>query len=415
MEAEIIAVGSELLTPYHQDTNSLYLTEKLNELGFEVQFKTIVGDDRERLVAVLRSALGRSQLVLMTGGLGPTEDDVNRAALAEALGRPLVEVPEIMDRIRDRFARLGRPMSENNARQAWIPEGADWLENQNGTAPGIWLEHDHVIFILLPGPPRELIPMFESECAPRLAGLSTGERFRTRTLKIAGLPESEVDQRLAPIYQRYQNPTTTILATAAGIEVHFRARGRTAEEAEALASSLADQAEAALGEHVYSSRGESLEEVVGMYFVMRQKTLATAESCTGGLLGERLTRVPGSSGFYLGGVVCYSNELKRSLVGVPAATLEAHGAVSKPVAQALAEGIRRRAQASMGVGITGIAGPSGGTEEKPVGLVYVALADERGTEIREFHFPGDRHRIRWLAVQSALEMMRRRLRGGFKG
>jgi nicotinamide-nucleotide amidase len=414
MDAEIIAVGAELLTPYRQDTNSLYLTDKLNELGIEVRFKTIVGDDRGRLVAVLRSALSRSPLVIVTGGLGPTEDDVNRAAIAEALGRQLTEAPEIMDRIRHRFARLERPMPENNARQAFVPEGGEWLENQNGTAPGIWLEHDHVIFILLPGPPREMIPMFESQCIPRLAKLSSGERIRTRVLKIAGLPESEVDQRLAPLYKRYQNPATTILATAAGIEVHFRARGRNAEEAEALASDLADQAETALGEHVYSSRGESLEEVVGMYLVMKQKTLATAESCTGGMLGERLTRVPGSSSFYLGGVVCYNNELKTRLAGVSPATLEANGAVSKPVAQALAEGIRRRAGASVGVGITGIAGPSSGTEQKPVGLVFIALADERGTEIREFHFPGDRQRIRWLAAHSALEMLRRRLRGGPK-
>ncbi len=412
MDAEIIAVGSELLTPFHQDTNSLYLTDKLNELGIEVRFKTIVGDDSVRLASVLRQALDRSQLVILTGGLGPTEDDVTRAAVAEALDLPLVEVPEIRQRIQARFASLGRPMSENNARQAFVPQGAEWLENRNGTAPGIWLEHDQTLLILLPGPPRELMPMFESQCLPRLEQRSSGERIRTRVLKVAGLPESEVDRRLAPIYTKYQNPTTTILATPGGIEVHFRARAKTAEEAKALADMLADQAETELGERVFSTHGETLEEVVGMYLVMKQKTLATAESCTGGLLSERLTRVPGSSNFYLGGVVCYTNELKTRLVGVPTAMLEAHGAVSRPVAQALAEGIRRRVGASLGVGITGIAGPSGGSEKKPVGLVFIALADERGTEIREFHFPGDRQRIRWLASQSALEMLRRRARGG---
>ncbi len=414
MDAEIIAVGSELLTPDHQDTNSLYLTGKLNEVGIEVRFKTIVGDDRERLATVLRSALGRSPLIILTGGLGPTEDDLNRAVVAEVLGRPLVEVPEILERIRARFALLGRPMSENNARQALIPQGAAWLENQNGTAPGIWLEHNHATLILLPGPPHEMAPIFDSQCLPRLERLSAGERIQTRVIKVAGLPESEVDRRLAPIYQRYQNPTTTILATPGGIEVHFRARAATAQQAEALAGLLADQAEAELGEHVFSSRGESLEEVVGMYLVMKQKTLATAESCTGGLLSERLTRVPGSSNFYLGGAVCYSNELKTSLAGVSPAILEAHGAVSKPVAQALAEGIRRRASASIGLGITGIAGPGGGTNEKPVGLTFIALADERGTEIREFRFPGDRQRVRWLASQFALEMLRRRARGRSK-
>jgi nicotinamide-nucleotide amidase len=414
MDAEIIAVGSELLTPFHQDTNSLYLTGKLNEIGIEVRFKTIVGDDRERLAAALRSALDRAPLVILTGGLGPTEDDINRAVVAEVLGRPLVEVPEILGRIRERFARLGRPMSRNNSRQALVPQGAEWLENQIGTAPGLWIEHGNSIVILLPGPSSELSPIFDSQCLPRLERLAPGERIRTRVIKVAGLPESEVDRRLAPLYKPYQNPATTILATPGGIEVHFRARAATAQEAEALAGTLADQAEAALGEHVFSSRGETLEEVVGMYLVMKQKTLATAESCTGGLLSERLTRVPGSSNFYVGGAVCYSNELKTQLAGVPAQLIESHGAVSKPVAQAMAEGIRRRAAASIGVGITGIAGPGGAANGKPVGLVFIALADERGTEIREFHFPGDRQRVRWLASQSALEMLRRRMRGQSK-
>jgi nicotinamide-nucleotide amidase len=410
MDAEIIAVGSELLTPLHVDTDSLYLTEKLNALGIEVRFKTVVGDRREDLSAAFRSALARSPLIILTGGLGPTEDDINREVVAELLNRRLREVPEIRQRLEERFTRLGRTMPANNLRQALVPEGAEWLENQHGTAPGIWIEHKDHIVLLLPGPPRELEAMFDAYCLPRLARYAGSQKIQTRVYRVVGLPESDVDQRIAPIYKAYSNPKTTILATAGAIEVHLRARAASPEEAEAALTELGDKIELALDDHVFSTRGESLEEVVGMYLVMRQKTVAVAESCTGGLLAERLTRTAGSSKFFLGGAVCYSNELKTVLAGVPPALMEAHGAVSKPVAQALAEGIRARAAASIGVGITGIAGPSGGTTEKSVGLVFIALADERGTQVREFHFPGPRERVRHWASQMALEMIRRRIR-----
>jgi nicotinamide-nucleotide amidase len=413
MNAEIIAVGSELLTPNRLDTNSLYLTERLNALGIEVRLKTVVGDDREWLAGAFRAALGRSRLIILTGGLGPTEDDVNREVAAEVLGRPLHEDPEILRRIEARFKRLGRQMSKNNARQALVPEGAEWLENKQGTAPGLWIEQEGIIIVLLPGPPRELEAMFESTCLPRLArwrGRPAGELILTRVYKTVGLPESEVDQRIAPIYTQYKNPSTTILATPGVIEVHLRARAANEAEAEALLSELGDKVEMALGDFVFSTRGESLEEVVGMYLVMRQKTVAVAESCTGGMVSERLTRTPGSSGFFLGAAVCYSNELKNKIAGVPMTLIEEHGAVSKPVAQSMAEGIRKRSGASIGLGVTGIAGPSGGTPEKPVGLVFIALADERGAQIREFRFPGSRERVRLLASQAALEMIRRRVR-----
>jgi nicotinamide-nucleotide amidase len=410
MDAEIIAVGSELLTPQRADTNSLYLTEKLNSLGILVRFKTIVGDSREDLAAVLRAGLARSPLILLTGGLGPTEDDLTREVVAEVLGRPLREVAEIRRRLEERFAHLGRRMPENNLRQAQVPEGAEWIENHNGTAPGVWIEHQNHIVVLLPGPPCELEPLFDSACMPRLARVASGELIMTRVYKVVGLPESEVDQRVAPISRGYENPATTILASLGSIDIHLRARAATADRAEALLTELGDQIELALGDHVYSTKGESLEEVVGMYLVMRQKTVAVAESCTGGLLAERLTRVPGSSNYFLGGVICYSNELKTKLAGVPAAWLEAHGAVSQPVAQALAEGVRARTGASIGIGITGIAGPSGGSAEKPVGLVFIALADDRGAQVREFRFPGPRVRIRHWASQMALEMIRRRIR-----
>ena len=410
MDAEIIAVGSELLTPDRLDTNSLFLTAKLNSLGIEVRFKTVVGDDRERLAAVLRIALARSGLVIMSGGLGPTEDDLNREVVADVLGRPLHEVPEIRERLERRFARAGRTMSENNLRQAQVPEGAEWIANKNGTAPGIWMEHDGVLIVLLPGPPWELEAMFESAVMPRLEPRAGNERIRSRVIKVVGLPESELDKRIAPIYREYQNPTTTVLASLGSIEIHLRARGASAEQAESLLAPVADKIEITLGDYVYSGKGETLEEVVGMYLMMKQKTVAAAESCTGGLLAERLTRIPGSSNYVLGGAVCYSNELKTKLAGVPKTLIQQHGAVSKPVAQAMAEGIRRRTGASIGVSITGIAGPGGGSKEKPVGMVFIALADERSTQVREFRFPGTRERIRQWSATAALEMIRRRIR-----
>ena len=411
MDAEIIAVGSELLTPFYQDTNSLFLTERLNSLGIEVRFKTVVGDRADDLATVLREALSRSPLIILTGGLGPTEDDLTRGVVSGVLRRPLREVPEIRRQIQERLARFGRPMAENNLRQAMVPEGAVWLENNNGTAPGIWIEHDHNIVVLLPGPPGELEAMFDAACVPRLAQASTGQRIKTRVYKVVGLPESEVDKRAAAIYKAYENPTTTILAKPGAIEIHLRARAATDQEAEARLAELGDQIELALGEYIFSTHGESLEEVVGMYLVMRQKTVAVAESCSGGLLAERLTRNSGSSDFFLGGAICYSNALKTSLAGVPITLIEEHGAVSQPVVQAMAEGIRARTGASLGVGITGIAGPTGGSREKPVGLVFIALADERGTQVREFRFPGNRERVRLWATQMALEMIRRRIRG----
>ena len=410
MDAEIIAVGSELLTPFRQDTNSLYLTDKLNSLGIEVRFKTIVGDDRTRLAESLRAALDRSELVIMSGGLGPTEDDLNREVVAEVLSRPLHLVDELKQRMQQRWARLGRPMPENNLRQAMVPEGATWLDNPRGTAPGLWMEEDGCILLLLPGPPTELEAMFEAACMPLLAPRSGGHRLRTRVYKVVGLPESDVDSRIAPFYKPYKNPETTILSTLGTIEVHLRAQGSTDRQAEALLTEVGDKVELALGDHIFSSRGETLEEVVGMYLVMRQRTVAVAESCTGGLLSERLTRVPGSSGFFLGGVVCYSNDLKTRLVGVPAELIASDGAVSKAVAQALAEGIRRRTGSTLGVGITGIAGPGGGTPEKPVGLVFIAVADDHSTEVRQFRFPGERERVRTWTSVAALEMIRRRVR-----
>lgn len=410
MDAEIIAVGSEMLTAHGQDTNSLYLTGKLNSLGIEVRFKTIVGDNRDRLANVVEVALKRSVLIILTGGLGPTEDDITREVVAEVTARALRENAEVRDRIENRFRRLGRAMPPNNLRQALVPEGAEWIENPNGSAPGIWLEHGDATAILLPGPPWELESMFDASCMPRLARYAGPERIRTRVYKVIGMPESEVDRRIAPLYAALTNPVTTVLAKPGVIEIHLRARAATDEEAEALLTDLGDRIELALGDAVFSTRGETLEEVVGMYLVMKRLTIAVAESCTGGLLSQRLTATPGSSNYFLGGVVCYSNQLKTSFMGVPAEVIEEQGAVSKQVAKGLSESVRRRVEASIGIGITGVAGPGGGTPEKPVGLVFIGMADQRGTTVKEFRFPGNRERIRYWASQMALEMIRRRVR-----
>ena len=407
MRAEIIAVGSEMLTPYRLDTNSLFLTDELNKLGIRVIHKAVVGDSPDEMRTSFRHAMDRAELIVASGGLGPTDDDRTRETVAELLGRKLRRDEAVLRRIQEMFRRFGRAMPEINARQAMVPEGADVLPNARGSAPGLWLESNGHILVLLPGVPHELRALFEAEVRPRLAKLGPHERLFTRDLRITGLPESEVDQRVAPLYALYPDADTTILAAPTGIQLHPRVWSDDAAKAEKMLEEIVERMALALGEHLYSTRGEILEEVVGRVLTENRATVAAAESCTGGMLAERLTNIPGSSNYFLGGVVCYSNELKTTLVGVPPELIESKGAVSPEVALALADGIRRRTGATLGVGITGIAGPGGGTPEKPVGLVHIAIADERGPRERAFRFPGDRERIRQHATQAALDMVRR--------
>jgi nicotinamide-nucleotide amidase len=407
MKAEIIAIGSELLTPYRLDTNSLFLTDELNRLGIRVVYKNVVGDSLEDMRTCFSIALVRADLIIASGGLGPTDDDRTRDAVAEVLGRKLHLNEEVLVKIKERFRRYNRSMPEINARQAMVPEGATILPNSRGTAPGLWLEHDGHIVVLLPGVPIELQSIFETEVKPRLARLNHDERLFTRDLRITGLPESEVEQRVRPLYALYPDTETTILAAPTGIQLHPRIWSRDAAKAEKLLDEIVDRMALALGENLFSTHGETLEEVVARVLVENHATIAVAESCTGGMLAERLTNVAGSSNYFLGGVVCYSNELKTAFVDVPPAMIETKGAVSSEVALALASGIRRRTAATIGVGITGIAGPTGGTPEKPVGLVHIAIADERGAREHAVRFPGDRERIRLYATQTALDIARR--------
>ena len=414
MNAEIIAIGSELLTPFRQDTNSLFLTAKLNELGIEVRFKTIVGDRHSDLTGAARTALARADLVLFLGGLGPTEDDLTREAVAETLGRQLNRNEEYVQWLRARFAERGWQMPENNVRQGDIIEGAEMLPNKRGSAPGQFLHIDYrgkmKIIILLPGPPVELAALFDEQCMERLRRLVPGLYIATRELRIAMIGESMADKRAAPIYKKRSDVETTILAGTPGeVQLHLRAQADSADAAQKKVDSLASALEDEFDDALFSAQGESMEQVVGYYLEMRGATLAVAESCTGGLLAERITSIPGSSRYFLGGAVVYDNSLKAALAGVPPLLIEEHGAVSQEVATALAEGIRERCKSTLGVGITGIAGPGGGTEEKPVGLVYIALADGNHTEVVERKFFGDRQRIRQWASQQAMDMVRRKL------
>jgi nicotinamide-nucleotide amidase len=407
MKAEIIAVGSELLTPTRLDTNSLYLTEQLNRLGIEVARKVVVGDQRNQIRDAFGEALGRVELVVSTGGLGPTEDDLTREAVAELLGRKLQRNDALLRDIEARFRRIGRQMPEVNARQAMVPEGAQVLENSHGTAPGLWMETDGHIIILLPGPPPELKAVFSEQVEPRLAKRTSGLRLFRRELRVAGMAESEVEQRIAPIYTRYTDAETTLLASPGEIQVHLRVWSRNATAAEKLLDEMVERIVLALGENVFTTKGESLEEVVARQLTLDGATIAVAESCTGGLLAERLTSIPGSSSYFLGGVVCYSNELKSAWVDVPAELIAAKGAVSVEVARALAQGIRQRSGSTLGLGVTGIAGPGGGSPEKPVGTVHIALAEPSRSKEHSIRFAGDRDRIRWQASQTALDMIRR--------
>ncbi|MFZ0802930.1 MAG: competence/damage-inducible protein A [Terriglobales bacterium] len=414
MNAEIIAIGSELLTPYRQDTNSLYLTDKLNQLGVEVSFKTIVGDSLENLTQAATVAFSRADVIIFMGGLGPTEDDLTREAVAEALGLPLRRDPAIVTWLEQRFAAHGWKMAPNNLKQADIIAGATVLPNANGSAPGLWIsgkfDGRSKIIMLLPGPPHELKALFEEQCAARLRAKLPEQFIITRELKITGMGESQCDARVAPIYKTFTDVRTTILAGAGEIQLHLRTRAATLEAAQKRLDELVELIEAELGDFVFSDNGDSMEQIVGYYLQMRSATLAVAESCTGGLIGERVTSVSGSSRYFLGGAVVYSDEMKSELAGVPARLIEKEGAVSSKVAAALAEGIRARCGATLGIGVTGVAGPNGGTPEKPVGLVFHALASESGTEVVERKFAGDRKRIRWFASQQALDMVRRKLK-----
>jgi nicotinamide-nucleotide amidase len=414
--AEIIAVGSELLGATRIDTNSLYLAERLASLGITLRQKHVVGDDRAELSACLAGALARADLVVLTGGLGPTDDDVTRDAVAGVLGLDLVEDPAIVNQIARRFEKRGLLMPDLNRRQALVPPGATVLPNPNGTAPGLLIDAGPRTIVLLPGPPRELRPMFERVAGDVLSARAGRERFHRAVLFVAGRSESHVEEAAQPVYTRWTHDdppiVTTILASPGTIELHLTLRSADAAAAAARLADARDALVSVLGDAVFSTDGRTLEAVVGDLLRARGLTIAAAESCTGGLLLSRLTDVPGSSTYVVCGVTAYSNEAKTALAGVAPELIATHGAVSEPVAMALADGIRQRAGAAVGIGITGIAGPGGGTPEKPVGTVAIALSGVGPGRVRTHWFPGGRTHVKFAATQAALDMLRLALSEG---
>lgn len=411
--AAIIAVGSEMLTPAKVDTNSLFITEQLNLLGIELAFKSIVGDDRGELEHAVRDAIARVDLLVCCGGLGPTDDDLTRPVVADVVRRPLVEDEMMTAKIRARFQGRGLEMPEINRRQAMVPAGARVLPNVNGTAPGLWIEHGDRVVLLLPGPPRELKPMMRSVAEGLLRERAGGMSLVRRVIKITGRSESHTEEMVQPLYAEWSRAevpiAATILASLGQIELHLSACCAVRPDAEAALDRAVQQVRNVMGLHVYSTDGRGLEEVVGAILAERKLTIAVGESCTGGLIASRLTDVPGSSRYVDRGVVAYSNAAKTELLGVPDELLKAHGAVSEAVATAMADGIRSRSRVDIGIGVTGIAGPDGGTAEKPVGMVCIAASAAAGTRIRTFRFVGGREMVKFQASQAALDMVRRML------
>lgn len=415
MNAEIIAVGSELLTPTRVDTNSLVITERLNEIGIALQGKSVAGDDPAMLKTIAAQALARADLVILTGGLGPTDDDLTRNVVADVLALPLEFHPDVFAGIEKRFAARGLRVPEINRRQAMVPRGAVILENRFGTAPGLWIEREGKVVILLPGPPREMRPMLEAVIRDRLGALAGASRIFRRILRVAGRTESHVEEAMQPLYARWLAArlpiAATILASPGQIELHLTVSGIDVKALQAALDAASEDTRAVLGLDLFSADGEEMPQVVGALLRARGLRIAVAESCTGGLVMSRLTDVPGSSDYVDRGVVAYSNKSKIDLLGVPESLLEAHGAVSEPVAEAMAAGMAQTAGTSLGLGITGIAGPSGGTPAKPVGTVAIAAAWVRGgrteTRMRLFNFLGGRELIKFQASQAALDMIRR--------
>lgn len=409
LTAEIIAIGSELLTPTKTDTNSLWLTEKLNEIGIEVKLKTIVGDDKLRLEETIRDAVKRSDIVLSTGGLGPTEDDITRTVSAQAIGRELVYLDELEQDLRERFKRWGREMPDINKRQAFIIEGSQVLPNPNGSAVGMLVEIGEKIFGILPGPPRENQPMFTNFILPKLREMAGEIYVRRRFLRVAGIGESAVDEAIAPIYKSYPNVETSILFNKSEIELHLSAQSNSETEADKILDELANKIAEKLGVAVFAMNGETMEEVIGNLLKTQKKTLSIAESCTGGLVGERITEVSGSSEYFIEGAICYANDAKIRTLSVPKELIENFGAVSAEVAEAMARGMREKSNTDYAVSVTGIAGPTGGSKEKPVGTVFVGYADESQVKSFKILLPGDRYLIRWRASQAVLDYLRRQM------
>lgn len=411
LRAAIVAIGSELLGPLRQDTNSLWLTARLEELGIPVVRKSLVGDDPEAIVRELERAASEAELVFTTGGLGPTADDVTVGAVARWLGAPVERNVEFVAKIRRRFEARGIRMAAVNEKQADFIVGARVLENPRGTAPGFWGSKGDREVVVLPGVPGEMREIMERTVLPELAARAGGAVARRKVLRIAGMGESAVEEIVEPVYARWKEHPVTILASAGEVQLHLCVRGRP-DEAETILAAMEEDFRKVLGARVFGQDGEELAEAVGRLLRSSGKKLALAESCTGGMVSSLVTDVAGSSDYFLGGVVSYANDAKESLLGVDDETLRSHGAVSEETAREMARGARERFGADVGAAVTGVAGPGGGSEEKPVGTVWFAISDRDGREVaKRRSFVGDRSHVRKSASVHALELVRRHLVG----
>jgi nicotinamide-nucleotide amidase len=406
--AAVIAVGSELLRAGRKDTNAAWLVSRLETLGLETVWRAAVDDDEGRIARLVSAGLADARVVLVTGGLGPTDDDRTRAGLAAALGVSLDRDDDVVRGIVERFRRRGRIAGPAQSRQADRPRGSAWIPNPIGSAPGILFEREDRILAALPGVPAEMTAMFDATVAPRIAAAVPGTALARHVIRIAGRPESYVEEQVRDLYAT-EGTDTTILSSAGVVDLVLTARAATVEGAREDVAALAEAMSARLGRDVYGTGDETLAAVAGRLLAERAATVAVGESCTGGLLGGALTDVPGSSAWFRGGLVCYADDVKTSIAGVPADLLSAHGSVSEAVARALAAGARRACDATIGLGVTGIAGPSGGTPDKPVGTVHIALDDGAEGRAVRLDWPGDRDLIRRRAVAVALDLLRRHL------
>jgi nicotinamide-nucleotide amidase len=412
LKAEIVSVGTELLLGEIVDTNASYLSQKLADLGIDVHYRHTVGDNHTRLTEVVATALGRADVVLLTGGLGPTEDDLTREAIAAATGQPLVRVPASEQRLREFFAARNRPLADSNLKQADAPMGAEHLENVCGTAPGVFMRWQGKLIFAAPGPPTELREMAQRSILPILRQELGGvQQLFTRSLQLMDIGESQVADLLGDIISAQTDPTLALYAAPANVRIRMATKAADAAAAEAKFAPVEARIRELLGNHVFGRDDQTMAEVVQELLRERGQTVAVAESCTGGLLASKITDIPGASDVFLAGVVSYANEAKIALLGVPAEVIAAHGAVSDECARAMAEGVRRVAGADYGLATTGIAGPTGGTDEKPVGLVYMALADAAGTIVNRQYWPGTREQFKQRVAQMTLGMLRKRILG----
>lgn len=409
MKCEIISVGTELLLGNILNSNSKYLSERLANLGLDVYNHITVGDNENRLMAVVHEAFTRSDLLVFTGGLGPTDDDITRETVARAMNLPIHTDVEIFNKIDSFFKKIGRPMPEINKKQANVPEGAIVLNNDNGTAPGLILSSNGKHAVLLPGPPLEMIPLFEEKVVPWIKTITDTQVIESRILRIVGIGESSVQERLQHIFDRQSNPSLAPYAKNSEVHLRITAKTKNKEEAISLIKPMENEIIGILGDAIYAFDGDSLEQTVVSLAKLKKITLATSESCTGGLISSRITDVPGSSDVFLGGVISYSNELKNKLLNVKLDTLEKFGAVSAETAIEMAEGVRLLTGANIGISSTGIAGPSGGSEEKPVGLAYIGISTANGTEAFKNMAFGNREKIKWHTSTRALDIIRRKM------